>query len=269
MAENFTATTWVDGSSPDITATQLNRIEQGIEDAHAGVIDDGAIGTDQLADGAVTNAKVASGLSADKLTAGTLPIARVADGAVTNAKLASGIDASKLTTGTLPIARIADAAVTNAKLADGAVTNEKLRDSTAMSVIGRTWNSTGDPADIAAASDGAVLRRSGSRLEFGQVASAGIADAAVTSAKLAAGSNEEAWVRSRIAALTGPNFVGAYAFLRHASAVGTSTGATRAGSDLRYTDVTDTLAGGAPSGTWRCMGFSGSGGNGTLWLRIA
>jgi len=42
--------------------------------------------------------------------------AKILDGNVTNAKLASGIDASKLTTGTLPIARIADAAVTGAKL---------------------------------------------------------------------------------------------------------------------------------------------------------
>jgi hypothetical protein len=39
------------------------------------------------------------------------------DANVTNAKLASGIDASKLTTGTLPIARIADGAVSAAKLA--------------------------------------------------------------------------------------------------------------------------------------------------------
>jgi hypothetical protein len=40
----------------------------------------------------------------------------LADGEVTNAKLATGIDASKLTTGTLPIARIADGAVVPAKL---------------------------------------------------------------------------------------------------------------------------------------------------------
>jgi hypothetical protein len=48
--------------------------------------------------------------------------AKIADGAVTNVKLASDIDASKLTTGTLPIARIADAAVTQAKLASGVAT---------------------------------------------------------------------------------------------------------------------------------------------------
>jgi hypothetical protein len=60
-------------------------------------------------------------LSNVALTAGTIVEADIAAGAVTNAKLASGIDASKLTTGTLPIARVADGAVTNAKVADGAV----------------------------------------------------------------------------------------------------------------------------------------------------
>jgi hypothetical protein len=47
--------------------------------------------------------------------------AKILDANVTNAKLASGIDASKLTTGTLPIARIADGAITASKL-DGAQT---------------------------------------------------------------------------------------------------------------------------------------------------
>ena len=48
--------------------------------------------------------------------------AKILDANVTDAKLASGIDASKLTTGTLPIARVADAAVTQAKLASGVTT---------------------------------------------------------------------------------------------------------------------------------------------------
>jgi hypothetical protein len=47
------------------------------------------------------------------------------------------------------------------------VDDTKLRDSAALSVIGRSANSTGDPADIAAASDGQVLRRAASVLGFG------------------------------------------------------------------------------------------------------
>jgi hypothetical protein len=52
-----------------------------------------------------------------KLNSTAAPTVVLADGEVTNAKLATGIDASKLTTGTLPIARIADGAVSAAKLA--------------------------------------------------------------------------------------------------------------------------------------------------------
>jgi hypothetical protein len=55
-------------------------------------------------------------------------------------------------------------------LVDNAVTDAKLRDSAALSVIGRSANTTGDPADIAAGTDHQVLRRSGSALGFGAVA---------------------------------------------------------------------------------------------------
>jgi len=72
-----------------------------------------------------------------------------------------------------------------ATIAANAVTDTKLRDSAALSVIGRSANSTGDPADIAAGTDGHVLRRSGTALGFGQVATAGIATFAVTSNEIA------------------------------------------------------------------------------------
>jgi hypothetical protein len=70
-------------------------------------------------------------------------------------------------------------------VANNGITNAMLRDSSALSVIGRSANSTGDPADIATSNDGEVLRRSGTSLGFGTVATAGITDAAVTLAKLA------------------------------------------------------------------------------------
>ena len=44
--------------------------------------------------------------NASSLTSGTLPIDRIADGTVTNVKLASDLNASKLTAGTLPDARL-------------------------------------------------------------------------------------------------------------------------------------------------------------------
>jgi hypothetical protein len=56
-----------------------------------------------------------------------------------------------------------------AGLVDNAVTDAKLRDSGALSVIGRGANSTGDPADISAGANHQVLRRDGSSLGFGAV----------------------------------------------------------------------------------------------------
>lgn len=67
-----------------------------------------------------------------------------------------------------------------------AVDDVMLRDSAALSVIGRATNTAGVPADIAAAATSdAVLRESGSTVGFGTVATGGIAANAVTNAKLA------------------------------------------------------------------------------------
>lgn len=51
-------------------------------------------------------------------------------------------------------------------IANNAVTDAKLRDSAALSVIGRSANSTGDPADIAAGTDKRFLGREGTTLGF-------------------------------------------------------------------------------------------------------
>lgn len=47
--------------------------------------------------------------------------------------------------------------------------NSDLRDSAALSVLGRSANSAGAPADIAAANDNQVMRRSGTAIAFGAV----------------------------------------------------------------------------------------------------
>lgn len=91
--------------------------------------------------------------------------AKIDNLAVTTAKIAD----LNVTTG-----KIADLAVTTAKIDDNGVTNAKIRDSAALSVIGRSANSSGDPADIAAANDGEVLRRSGTAIGFGQIANAAV-----------------------------------------------------------------------------------------------
>lgn len=77
------------------------------------------------------------------------------------------------------------AVLATANIGDNQVTNAKLRDSGALSVIGRSANSTGDPADISCtAGAGGVLRESGSTVGCGTVATAGIANDAVTLAKI-------------------------------------------------------------------------------------
>lgn len=51
-------------------------------------------------------------------------------------------------------------------IADGGVTNNKLRASAGCSVIGRQLNSSGQPADIRALNDGAILSRQGGVVDF-------------------------------------------------------------------------------------------------------
>lgn len=70
-----------------------------------------------------------------------------------------------------------------ATIANNAVSDAKFRQSAGLSVVGRSANSTGNVADITAANDGEVLRRSGTSVGFGTVATAGIANNAVTAAK--------------------------------------------------------------------------------------
>jgi hypothetical protein len=70
-----------------------------------------------------------------------------------------------------------------ATIANNAVSDAKFRQSAGLSVVGRSTNSTGNVADITAANDGEVLRRSGTSVGFGTVATAGIANNAVTAAK--------------------------------------------------------------------------------------
>jgi hypothetical protein len=64
------------------------------------------------------------------------------------------------------------------------VTNAKFRQSVALSIVGNATNGNADVTDIAAATDGDVLRRSGTAIGFGTIATAGITNAAVTFAKI-------------------------------------------------------------------------------------
>lgn len=60
--------------------------------------------------------------------------------------------------------KLADTAVSTRTLADGSVTNAKLRNSNALSVIGRPQDTDGPPADIGFLTDGQFLVRRGDQL---------------------------------------------------------------------------------------------------------
>jgi hypothetical protein len=73
----------------------------------------------------------------------------------------------------------------NITLANDSVDNNQLRNSGALSVIGRSANSAGDPADISAtAASGAVLRESGHVLGFGTLAPEAFADNTIAEGRL-------------------------------------------------------------------------------------
>lgn len=135
----------------------------------------GSIDTAYLTDNAVSNGKLrdSSGLSvigrADSSTGDPADISGAVDQVLR-------VDGAATTLGFGQVA--------TAGISDDAVTNAKLRDSAGLSVIGRSVSSSGDPDDIIAANDNEVLRRSGTNLTFGTVATAGITDDAVTDAKL-------------------------------------------------------------------------------------
>jgi len=120
---------------------------------------------------------------------------------------------------------------------DNGISNAKLRDSAALTVIGRSANSAGDPADIAAvAASGAVLRESGSTVGFGTIATAGIADAAVTLAKQAN--------------LAQDQFIGRVTASTGVPETATITAAARTVlDDVTVGAMVDTLGGAASTGT--------------------
>ncbi|QUS40567.1 hypothetical protein RPMA_18285 [Tardiphaga alba] len=73
-------------------------------------------------------------------------------------------------------------------IADDAVTNAKLRNSGALSLMGRAANTTGDPADISAvAGSSCVFRENANTIDCGQLLTAGLANNAVTNAKIRQG----------------------------------------------------------------------------------
>jgi hypothetical protein len=137
-----------------------------------GVVEFDQVQTAYIADSAITTAKINNS---------AVTTAKIADSSVTTAKIPD----NAITT-----AKIADNAVNTLEIANEAVTSAKLRDSAALSVIGRSANSTGVPADIVAGADGRFLRRSSSVLGFGAIVSDDLPAGTVLNAKFYESSTE-------------------------------------------------------------------------------
>lgn len=131
-----------------------DKMQAGLITADSGLISDSAIGTAQIADGSITDAKIV-GLTASKITAGTLDAAdvnvinlkadnitagtlngkvipvlgsdKIADGAVSGVKIVNGaVSTDKISDGAVTAAKIVSSAVTTDKLAANAVTANKI-----------------------------------------------------------------------------------------------------------------------------------------------
>ena len=111
-----------------------DKIATGTITAESGIIANGAIGTTQIADGSITDAKIV-GLTANKITAGTLDASQiavinlVADNITTgtiNGKVIPVLGSDKLAAGAVTAGKIAQNAVTADTIVSGAVTTDKL-----------------------------------------------------------------------------------------------------------------------------------------------
>jgi hypothetical protein len=82
------------------------------------------------------------------------------------------------------VAEILNTLITTDDIADDAVTYAKIQNAAALSVLGRAANSIGDLADIVAASNDLLLRRTSDTINFGALTIGMVANSLLTYAKL-------------------------------------------------------------------------------------
>jgi len=133
----------------------------------AASVADGSISTNKIVNSAVTLAKIQD-ITTDRLlgrdSGGSGVVEQITVSGGIEFSGSTGIQRSELT------GDVTASAGSNATtIANNVVSDAKLRDSAGLSVIGRSANSSGDPADIIAGADGNVMRRSGTAIGFGAI----------------------------------------------------------------------------------------------------
>ena len=174
------------------TDGKLYRFVNGAWTAAVPTVDlTGTIASLQIADDAVTNAKIAvDAIQGDVIAAGAITETTIAADAVTNAKIAiDAVRANVIEAGAITSAKIAADAITATKLADDAVTNAKIAvDAIQANVIEAgaiTETKIGNSAITTAKIDANAI--TSAKIDAGAVTATEIASNAITSAKIDAG----------------------------------------------------------------------------------
>lgn len=142
-----------------------------------------AVGSSELADGAVDTAAIANlAVTGAKIANDTITATQIAAGAIGSSELADdAVSGSTIASAAITEAKIATGAVTNAKLGDGAVTNAKIADGTIADTKLNLADGSINGSKLVSASVTAT------QLASSSATTAKIADAAVTTAKIASG----------------------------------------------------------------------------------
>ena len=174
------------------TDGKLYRLVNGVWTAAVPTVDlTGTIAELQIADDAVTNAKIAvDAIQGDVIAAGAITATTIAEDAVTNAKIAiDAIQANVIKAGAITETKIAGDAITAAKIAANAVTNAKIAvDAIQGDVIEAgaiTATKIGDSAITTAKIDANAI--TAAKINTGAITANKIATNAITAEKINAG----------------------------------------------------------------------------------
>ncbi|AHZ85359.1 hypothetical protein AB1A81_13185 [Bdellovibrio bacteriovorus] len=267
-------------------------------------IEDGSIGTADLAPNAVTAAQITNNavttdkiadeaITSDKLMNMSITNSKIADGAITFNKIANGaISTSKIVDSAITSAKILDGSIVTADMADAAITSAKIADGTIV---------TSDVADAAITSakieDGTIVTSdiadaaiNSAKIADGSIATADMANSAVTTAKIADGNVTDAKINSvsgsKVTGNIPGNAAGFYGSLsgdvtggqastvvqalqgRSVANVGPGAGQVLKWNGSQWTPQADNNSGGTITGVWPSTGLTGGGGSGSVSLGL-